>query len=418
MKTDTTTQDYQDLITRLNDLTEKYSDKSFQSNFTEDYFEPEDFEEETDDFDNLIINKYTDIKESQQKIDELTSITRKIDTARKLDFNDNISLARQQLLEIRHLDRQFGTNVEKTYKEHSEVNFELDIEALKLINIYNLLNEDYCSPSWLVDFLNSSLSTIYQYATDTAGYRFVDGKLVSRFNPTKKNILQSATKVFNLNEEDYVHKKFIKLLESLIDWKYGKDGIDTTSSDITPLVIEEDLKKELLDTPSIIIRDNFDKYTIDDILEYHVYHYASLSEARTILESIKVLYNNGNTLQDIDNLLLEDDWTRRINIFLDLTEDEELDPTMSFENIETEDIYEEIKEESIKQTRKSVAKKGGKKKGKKNAAKSLTIRDKNTKEVYTFDTYKEAADFLGISVDSMKRFSEGKTKKNKLYDIL
>lgn len=362
------------------------------------------------------------VREKQKEIDEINNIAAKIDAARKMDVGDTSSAAKKQLEKMRQMDKMMNTNVTKNYLEvikNTNMNYDLDYNALLEVNIYDVLKDKEHDSAWLLDFVKCAVKTVTEQENNT--FRMINGKCERTFKETKANVRRAVVKALNLNETDYLHKKFIKLIEYVLDYNKAK-----SSSGTTPFVIEQDLKRELLEMNREEMKDLFKTYDVDDIINYNIIHCVSYDEAKKILNAVKNLVMCGCDLKDLENLNESSDWVKELNDFVgkgkgkneeEFELDPEFDPFNDDEINEIEERWWQSQGENAEKKKKGNSK-GGKTKGKKNAAKQITIRDINTGKIKVFESKSECMKYLGVgSTATFSRFIKGDTKLNKLYSI-
>lgn len=356
-----------------------------------------------------------EVKEKKKEVDEINTIASKIDVARKLDIEDSSSAAKKQLEKIRRMDEMMHTNVEAKYLEivkGSNIDYDLDYDELLEVNIYNLVKDEGHDSAWLLDFVKCAVKTIVEQ--ENSVFRMIGGKCEKVFKENKVNILRAVIKTLHLNKEDYIHKKFIKLIEYVVDYNEKQ-----TSTGLTPFIIEKDLKKELLGMDADELRELLDEYEISDVINYNLLHCTSQKESKDILESVKKVIDVGCDLKDVENLTEDNDWVPIINNWLGEEEsniDPEFDPFNDDEINEIENRYwekglgKDVEKKRVENISNSL-------KGKTNAAKAIVIRNKKG-EIYEFDNKTDCMNFLNTSSATFSKFLKGQSKLNKIFDVI
>jgi hypothetical protein len=288
-------------------------------------------------------------------------------------------------------------------------------EELQTINLDELIANPVNDAFWIVDFLKSSYNTIKEHLKEFAPHVFVDGVSTTTYKDSKSYIVSNIAELLKLNKDNEIHSNLIKVLEKIYDYyKDNKQLSDTISSK------EIYLKQELLAEDPSITQENLNE-GIDNILEYHIYHYDNTVTAKQVLELVAMVFENGDTLQDIERLTAEDDWNTVIRSYYN--EYEPQDEEVFYEEVELPEGYIDILD--IKQVAKECnedyikrQKKTGGKTSKQNHKVAITIKNIETNETHTFDSSDECAKFLKLSKRTMIRFKQGTTKLNKTWQIV
>ena len=363
------------------------------------------------------------VREKQKEIDEINNIAAKIDAARKMDVEDTSSAAKKQLEKMRQMDKMMNTDITKNYLKvikNTNMNYDLDYNALLEVNIYDVMKDKEHDSAWLLDFVKCAVKTVTEQENNT--FRMINGKCERTFKETKANVRRAVVKVLNLNETDYLHKKFIKLIEYVLDYNKAK-----SSSGATPFVIEQDLKRELLGMNREEMKDLFKTYDVDDIINYNIVHCVSYDEAKKILNAVKNLVMCGYDLKDLENLNETSDWVKELNDFVEKGKDKneeefELDPEFDpfnddeINEIENKYLYgkkcrgKDVEKKRVENISNSL-------KGKTNAAKAIVIRNKKG-EIYEFENKTDCMNFLNTSSATFSKFLKGQSKLNKIFDVM
>lgn len=165
---------------------------------------------------------------------------------------------------------------------------------------------------------------------------------------------------------------------------------------------------------------------------------------------VQVVYNNEESLSDIEGLTAENDWKHIIlshynfetityplfeNCYPEIIaihpeyknlfdEDEILfnllDPELckfEIDLFDMEKLREECKRDLAKRLQQEKSSKGGKK-SKKNHSKAITIKNKITGKEICFNSAEECAKYLNVSKRGMVNFKQGTTKLNRTWEIL
>lgn len=289
---------------------------------------------------------------------------------------------------------------------------------LQKLNIDELLQYTRNDAFWIVDFFKSTYNTVNEYLKEYAPHKYVDGKATTTYKDTKAYIVNGITEVLRLNKENEVHSNLIKVIEKVYDYyKSLKVNEDTLASK------ETYLKQELLEEDPQTTKENIE-FGIDNLIEYGIYHYDNANTAKEILELVAMVIENGDTLQSIEGLTAEADWSTIIPAYYGIeteTSDEdmfnELDPedlpTMDVDLFDTKQIAQEFKDDFLERNRKMAGSTS-----KQNHKVAITIKNIKTNKIKTFDSSDECGKFLGISKRTMVKFKQGTTKLNKIWQIV
>lgn len=368
----------------------------------------------------MFCEEYGITKPTHAEFDTEQEIYDKTRLARKTD----LSVVCRTHFELNLLIKEYGKIFEDTPIVEGKWKFTLN--ELKEIDIDELLKLHIHDTYWVIDFLKSTYNTIVDDLKKNCGYRFVNNKLVQEFNNKKSYIVKEISNVLNLNVENEVHQNLIKVLERIYDHLKEYNTIDKQHE---VLNTERDLKKELLEEDIEVLKSNLGVddglcyEAIDDLLEYHIYHYSDFEQAKEILTSVCDLLEEGYTLQDISGLTPDSDWVEIIDEILceevgcNCFNDEEMSIDGFIDIFDMEYITNECKKEIVSEDRKSSGSKGGKK-SKTNHSKAITIKNKITGKEICFNSAEECAKYLKVSKRGMVNFKQGTTKLNRTWEIL
>lgn len=185
------------------------------------------------------------------------------------------------------------------------------------------------------------------------------------------------------------------------------------------IIVEEDLKKELLEIEDEELVSTLSEYSVDDVVEYGIFHNISQVEGKKVLNLVKLVVDEGYVPRQIKGLTVGSDWDEMIHNFLKSDKKEIVE-----EEIVEEDLgksYEEYAEEERKEEarlRRLAGNRRGGRKSKRNAVCKISIRNVRSKEVIRFDSKGDCMKWLNIcSFNTFTQFLKGKSKKNKLYEV-
>lgn len=289
---------------------------------------------------------------------------------------------------------------------------------LQKLNIDELLQYTRNDAFWIVDFFKSTYNTVNEYLKEYAPHKYVDGKPTTTYKDTKAYIVNGIAEVLRLNKENEVHNNLIKVIEKVYDYyKSLKVNEDTIASK------ETYLKQELLEEDPQTTKENIE-FGIDNLIEYGIYHYDNANTAKEVLELVAMVIENGDTLQSIEGLTAEADWSTIIPAYYGIeteTSDEdmfnELDPedlpTMDIDLFDPVKLKRECLDDFLERNRKMAGSTS-----KQNHKVAITIKNIETNETKTFDSSDECAKYLDINKRQMVRFKQGTTKLNKIWQIV
>lgn len=346
-------------------------------------------------------------------IDTLEAILDKTKKASKVDI-ENVKCKAHW--ELDRLIDEYGELFMDTPVEEGK--WQYTYAELQKLNIDELLKYTRNDKYWIVDFFKSTYNTVNEYLKEYAPHKYVDGKDTTTYKDTKAYIVNNIVEVLRLNKENEVHSNLIKVIEKVYDYyKSLKINEDTIASK------ETYLKKELLEEDPQTTKENIE-FGIDDLIEYGIYHYDNENTAKEVLELVKMVVENGDTLQSIEGLTAEADWSTIIpayyGIETEISDEDmfnELDeselPTMDIDLFDTKQIAQECLDDFLERNRKMAGSTS-----KQNHKVAITIKNIKTNETKTFDSSDECAKFLNISKITMIRFKKGTTKLNKIWQIV
>ena len=350
---------------------------------------------------------------NNDSIDTLEAILDKTKKAAKVDI-ENVKCKAHW--ELDRLIDEYGEMFMDTPVEEGK--WQYTYAELQKLNIDELLQYTRNDAFWIVDFFKSTYNTVNEYLKEYAPYKYVNFKSVSTYKDTKAYIVNNIVEVLRLNKENEVHRNLIKVIEKVYDYyKSLKVNEDTIASK------ETYLKQELLEEDPQITKENIE-FGIDDLIEYGIYHYDNANTAKEVLELVAMVVENGDTLQSIEGLTAEADWSTIIPAYYGIentTSDEdmfnELDPedlpAMDIDLFNPEQITKECKDDLLERNRKEAGSAS-----KQNHKVAITIKNIETNETKTFYSSDECAKFLNLSKRTMIRFKQGTTKLNKIWQIV
>ena len=350
---------------------------------------------------------------NNDSIDTQQAIIDKTKKASKVDI-ENVKCKAH--LELDRLIDEYGESFMDTQIEEGK--WKYTYAELQKLNIDELLQYTRNDAFWIVDFFKSTYNTVNEYLKEYAPNKYVDGKPTTTYKDTKAYIVNGIAEVLRLNEENEVHSNLIKVIEKVYDYyKSLKINEDTIASK------ETYLKQELLEEDPQTTKENIE-FGIDGLIEYGIYHYDNANTAKEVLELVAMVIENGDTLQSIEGLTAEADWSTIIPAYYGIeteTTDEDqfndLDeselPTMDIDLFDLKQIAQECKDDFIDRNRKSAGSVS-----KQNHKVAITIKNIETNETKTFDSSDECAKFLNLSKSTMIRFKKGTTKLNKIWQIV
>ena len=358
---------------------------------------------------------------NNDSIDTLEAILYKTKKAAEVDI-ENVKCKAHW--ELDRLIDEYGDIFMDTPVEEEEGKWQYTYTELQKLNIDELLQYTRNDAFWIADFLKSAYNTVNEHLKEYAPYKYVNFKRVSTYKDTKSYIVNSIVEVLRLNKENEVHRNLIKVIKKVYDYykslkttEYTEDTEDTIASK------ETYLKQELLEEDPQTTKENIE-FGIDDLIEYGIYHYNNANTAKEVLELVAMVVENGDTLQSIEGLTAEADWSTIIPAYYGIentTSDEdmfnELDPedlpSMEVDLFDLEQLTKECKDDFLKRNRKLAGSTS-----KQNHKVAITIKNIETNETKTFDSSNECAKFLNLSKITMIRFKQGTTKLNKIWQIV
>lgn len=345
-----------------------------------------------------------------EKYDCEAEILQKTKLARKTD----LTVVCRAHFEMNRLNKEFGSCfITDDLIKLDDGKWKFSIEELKQIDINELIALHTHDTYWIIDFLKESYLTIITNKKQEENCIYENGKLVVSKVDGKTKIVKTISEYLKLDNTNEIHANLIKVLERIYD-HYTEYNSFEAVDEITNT--ERDLKKELLEEDYEELVSNLcdDEDNIETILEYHIYHYCSKSEARKILFYVRDLLEKGYKLSDIKQLTPDSNWEEIITGILEDTDYFEA-PELEEDWVDLFDVEvlsEECKREAIKREKSE-----GGKKSKQNHSEPICIRNKETNEVLSFTSAKECAEYLQTSTKTINRFKKGETKLNKIWEI-
>ena len=348
-------------------------------------------------------------------IDTIEAILDKTKKAAKVDI-ENVKCKAHW--ELDRLIDEYGESFMDTPVKEEEGKWQYTYTELQKLNIDELLQYTRNDAFWIVDFFKSTYNTINEHLKEYAPHRYVNFKSVSTYKDTKAYIVNNIVEVLRLNKENKVHSNLIKVIEKVYDYyKSLKVNEDTIASK------ETYLKQELLEEDPQTTKENIE-FGIDNLIEYGIYHYDNANTAKEVLELVAMVVENGDTLQSIEGLTAEADWSTIIPTYYGIentTSDEDMFnelepedlPTMEVDLFDLEQLTKECKADFLERNRKMAGSTS-----KQNHKVAITIKNIETNETKTFDSSDECAKFLNISKRTMVNFKQGTTKLNKIWQIV
>lgn len=346
-------------------------------------------------------------------IDTQQAILDKTKKAAKVDI-ENVKCKAHW--ELDRLIDEYGESFMNTPIEEGK--WKYTYTELQKLNIDELLSQSNNDAFWIADFFKSTYNTVNEYLKEYAPHKYVDGKSTTTYKDTKAYIVNNIVEVLRLNKENEVHSNLIKVIEKVYDYyKSLKVNEDTLASK------ETYLKQELLEEDPKTTKENIE-FGIDDLIEYGIYHYDNANTAKEVLELVAMVVENGDTLQSIEGLTAEADWSTIIPAYYGIEtetsdedhfneiEESEL-PTMEVDLFDPEQITKECKDDFIERNRKAAGSVS-----KQNHKVAITIKNIQTNEIKSFDSSDECAKFLNISKRTMVKFKQGSTKQNRIWQIV
>ena len=257
---------------------------------------------------------------------------------------------------------------------------------------------------------------------------FVNGSFTNDKVKLEKYILSH----FDLDNDNPIHKKFAYLVKKICDYF---DNYDKEQKEISNQLDKElqVLKQELLDEDPDTTKNNFLSASIDDLIAYNIYHVRGVDNARELLELVKIVIDNNDTLQSIPDLTTTNDWKPIIYNWYDIESDteplwEDEEPSEYEHGITdiTPENLEDWNQEAITREKLAGASRGGSiggkiggKASKRNHTKGVTIRNIQTGEEFVFEDTTQCYTFLGVTKMTFNNFKQGKkTRLNKQWQLI
>lgn len=332
-----------------------------------------------------------------------TDVLEVVKKARKVDFNA-ISYARKSYVEMMELNARCGMNIKYL------ADYDIPLDELKGKSISELIfeNPKERDSFWVVDFTKELVNNTKKEIESNPKFKYIEGQLVNTLEVTPTSVKKFIKKIMSFKTE--ADKEFLKLLDSIVELEFDKECCGEQ------IIVERSLKEDLLEEDYKTLQSNFEN-TIEDLIEYNIYHVSCKEYAKSILNFVKKLVEEGYTPSDIC-LDIYDDWEFQIKNFLDgedLIEDEEFGYS-ELENklgeLDKEIILNMNKEKENERKREANIIKSG------NAKKSITIKRISDGEILSFETKGECMKYLNTSPNTFSKFIKGQSKLNKKYTIL
>lgn len=350
---------------------------------------------------------------NNDSIDTIEAILAKTKKAAKVDI-ENVKCKAHW--ELDSLIDEYGEIFMDTPVEEGK--WQYTYTELQKLNIDELLQYTRNDAFWIADFFKSTYNTVNEYLKEYAPYKYVNFKSVSTYKDTKAYIVNNIVEVLRLNKENEVHNNLIKVIEKVYDYyKSLKTTEDTIASK------ETYLKQELLKEDPQTTKENIE-FGIDDLIEYGIYHYDNANTAKEVLELVAMVVENGDTLQSIEGLTAEADWSTIIPAYYGIettASDEDMFNELDQEDLPAMDVdlFDQVKlkreclDDFLERKRKEAGSVS-----KQNHKVAITIKNIETNEIKTFDSSDECGKFLNISKRTMVKFKQGTTKLNKIWQIV
>ena len=271
---------------------------------------------------------------NNDSIDTLEAILDKTKKAAKVDI-ENVKCKAHW--ELDRLIDEYGESFRDTPVEEGK--WQYTYTELQKLNIDELLQYTRNDVFWIADFFKSTYNTVNEYLKEYAPHKYVNFKSVSTYKDTKAYIVNNIVEVLRLNKENEVHSNLIKVIEKVYD--YYK-SLKTTEYTIEYTIASKEtyLKQELLEEEPQTTKENIE-FGIDNLIEYGIYHYDNANTAKEVLELVAMVVENGDTLQSIEGLTAEADWSTIIPAYYGIettTSDEDMFNELDPEDLPTMDI--------------------------------------------------------------------------------
>lgn len=273
-----------------------------------------------------------------------TDILSIIKIARKCDFsrckNEDTKLA-DALSALSFIDKGWLDNY---LQKNKKFNYEYeDLCKISRDQLFSLISDH--DSYWCVAFVRDAIGVIKDYFTS---FRYVGGKC-ERFDPKDYFVRKKFISTFGLDLNIEEDNQLIRLVEDIQD--------ESSVQSIEICCGEKDLKESILSQSDSILKADF-AYDIEELMEYHIYHFMTRETARPILDAVSRLIKAGYLPSDLD-LTSDDDWVGKIDAYLnDEIWDEE--PINELEAKYDEEMFLDIKNEHINKVRNDAGKIGGK----------------------------------------------------------
>lgn len=347
-----------------------------------------------------------ELKEITTRLGETTDAIQTIKVARKLDFGA-VRSDERKLLDWANSHPELGGAAHV-----AQPSYMFSYDELSALNVFNIIPQH--DSYWAVDFVKATIDTVKNEHT---GFKFKCGRC-ERYVISNRQLKEKIRALLHLDEDDAFGDQMIKLFGEVIDWKAEIEG---KSNVIAVIDSEIDMKKELLEYDYDRLKDLFE-WSDDDMITYHVLHFAVKEKAKAIITAVRMLVEAGHTPQSI-GLEVGDNWEKRILVLLGVGKLDEWDEDIDHAGLEDGDDWNgELRELGDRLERENDYMGRGEKssttlKGKANATKPISIMDKDGK-VYRFESKSDCMKFLNASSATFSRFLKGQSKLNKIYEVL
>lgn len=279
-----------------------------------------------------------------------------------------------------------------------------------LQTIFNPENDE----NWFNCFINDiTLELLANPSVLVYKSKYIDG--INK--DTSYSIPQYVAKQLDLDEENKIHKLFLTLVTKFDNYYKNNPQQEISETPAEQLSeAEMYLKQELLDEPVEALKESFE-VSVEDLIEYSIYHTHGVENAAQILEAVKMVVDNGETLSEL-GLTPTNNWIKIIYTkygieYVD-NEPDIINPVDEedfpvWENqvdvFDTKTIAQERLEEVSGNQRKDAAKK------------AVTLINKLSGETHEFDSCNAAMEFLNVPKRTFERLKKGETKLAKQWTI-
>lgn len=295
------------------------------------------------------------------------------------------------------------------------IDYDLSIDELKVVDTRQLLLDHVEDTLWVLDFMKCAVRTIVKDMEENTSFRFQNSHLVPQKSVTNpKNIKLQVIKTLHLDLNDEIDQNLTRLIDKINIFNQKKEEVHT-------IIEEERFKSKILsiedDELEIMFRE------VDDhcILEYILQH-DNRKKAEEILDLVrKVFETKGYSPKDLE-LTVEDDWIAKLSDELGINkEDEEEDIFCDEDDPELIEMFDKQIQDDIALFALQTKKERDAKKVESMAKarlRPISIKNKETGEVHSFESNQECMEFLGLPKPTYIRFKKGTTKTNKIWEIV